>query len=581
MRLVAIDSVEPGSILARDVWGGSSGVTPLLRTGTVLRGTYLERLSNSGIAAVYIDDELSAGIEIPMVLRASTHVQAGRALEVAFTNLPGAVAAASGPLRAEIVGELRSVISAILDDLEECGDAMLAFTDLATVDAYTMQHSIDVTVLGLLLGKRLFQEYGWVDYEGTRRYDRVDERLTRLGMGLLLHDIGKVTVPAEVLNKKGPLDELEWELIRKYPAAGAEMLTDETVGARAKSVVRFHHERFDGTGYPVGLKGDGIPQLARIAAVADVFDAITSARPYRNAAPAFVGVDEITKGSRTHFDPEVVSIFRQLVAPHPVGTYVTFSDGREGIVMSVPPARADRPVVRVVTDHEGKRLVTPLEVPLIRHPEIEISSSGWPAGEGAPETPRPIQIPVEPEPKPEPEPAVTVAPVVVYAPVSTQAPPRAAESPAPPAGGFPTDPLTGFGMRQQLEADLILAVKPTAAPSLLVLFDLDGTGAFEKSSSRVYSEALLRRLAVRVSNALGADATCYRSRVAELSALIRAPIPTAMKLAAAAATALGAQDGEEPVAVRFGTAVLPEEAHEPLAAILLADTRRKLDRPSS
>jgi HD-GYP domain-containing protein (c-di-GMP phosphodiesterase class II) len=377
MRLVSIESVEPGALLARDVWGGSAGITPLLRAGTALRDTYLERLSRGGIAAVYIDDEVSAGIDIPDALRASTQLEAVRVLELAFSELPGAVAAASGSMRMEVALELRSVVKAILEDLENCGDAMLAFTDLATADAYTLQHSIDTTVLGLLLGRKLFQDYGWIDFDGTRRYDKVDERLIRLGLGLLLHDVGKVTVPAEVLNKNGPLDPSEWELIYAYPAAGADMLTDDTVGPRARSVVRSHHERFDGSGYPSGLKGDAIPQLARIAAVADVFDAVTSARPYRVAAPPFVGVETVSAGDRTHFDPEVVAVFRAVVAPHPVGMSVTLSDGREGIVTDVPPSRADRPVVRVVTDYDGTRLATAIELHLIRSPEIQIVISGW------------------------------------------------------------------------------------------------------------------------------------------------------------------------------------------------------------
>jgi HD-GYP domain-containing protein (c-di-GMP phosphodiesterase class II)/GGDEF domain-containing protein len=550
-----------------------------LRAGTQLRPSYIERLSKGGITAIYIDDELSAGIDVPMILRTSTQLDAGRALEAAFSELPGPVAA-SGAVRTEVALELKSVVQKIIDDLEDCGDVMLAFADLATVDAYTMQHSIDVTVLGLLLGKRVFQEYGWIDYEGNRRYDRADERLTRLGVGLLLHDIGKVTVPPEVLNKNGPLDPKEWELIKAYPAAGAEMLTDETVGARARSVVRFHHERFDGTGYPVGLKGDGIPQLARIAAVADVFDAITSARPYRSAAPAYVGVEAVNAGERTLFDPEVVSVFRSLVAPHPVGTYVSLSDGREGIVMHVPPARADRPVIRVVTDHDGSRLSTPIEVPLIRSPEIEITASGWPAGTTKPQPSRPsIELPagvnLEPEPEPAPAPESAVASLH-----SLAAAVETAETSYPTATQPPLDPLTGFGMREKFEADLAAAVQPGSSPSLLVIFDLDGTGAFEKSASRVYSEALLRRLAGRVSEVLGASATCYRSRETELSALIHAPHPTALELATAAAAALIEQDSDETPTGRFGTAILPAEATDPMTAILLADKRRKLQQPT-
>lgn len=594
MRLVATYSVTPGSVLARDVWG-SSTVAPLLRAGTVLRDTYLDRLSNSGIAAVYIDDELSAGIDIPTALRSSTQVKATGVLAAAFSELPGAVAVASGPLRSEIVLELRTVVQAILEDLEDAGDAMIAFGDLATVDAYTMQHSIDVTVMGLMLARRLFREYGWIDYDGARRFDRIEERLIRLGLGLLLHDIGKVTVPQEVLNKKGPLDADEWDLIRAYPAAGAGMVTDDSVGARARSVIRFHHERYDGTGYPAGLKGEGIPQLARIAAVADVFDAITSARPYRIAAPIHVAVEEVVAGSRSHFDPEVVAIFRSLVAPHPAGTYVSLSDGREGIVSHVPPTRADRPVVRVVTDFDGTRLGTPLELPLVHHPDIQILNPDWPPdGAEAPEQPR-IEIPVgagapalaakaSPAPVSRPRPAVAVRepdpprPARTFNGVDAPAAEEDDDSLHAP-NTFSTDLLTGLGTRGKLDEDLTFAVARDAAPSLLVVFDLDGTG-LERPKSRVHSEGLLRDLAARLTEALGDAATCYRSREVELSALIYAPERAAIMLAKGAAKALRAHDVEDPPEIKFGFTVLPTEATMPLEAIRLADRRRKYGNPA-
>ncbi len=604
MRLVATYSVTPGSVLARDVWGGST-VSPLLRAGTVLRDSYLDRLTNSGIAAVYIEDEISAGIDIPTALRPTTQAKASSVIAAAFNQLPGAVAVASGPLRSEIVLELRTVVQAILEDLEDAGDAMIAFGDLATVDAYTMQHSIDVAVMGLMLARRLFREYGWIDYDGARRFDRIEERLIRLGLGLLLHDIGKVTVPQDVLNKNGPLDPSEWELIRAYPAAGAGMVTDESVGARARSVIRFHHERYDGTGYPAGLKGEGIPQLARIAAVADVFDAITSTRPYRVAAPIHIAVDEIMAGSRTHFDPEVVAIFSSLVAPHPAGTYVSLSDGREGIVSHVPPTRADRPVIRVVMDFDGSRLDEPIELPLVRHPEIQILNPDWPPGGAAAPKQARVEIPADPARPASPAAAPAAAPATSRASASASRPaaatqtleppravrtPKAPDAPAPEqeAGEdeslvrgpntFSTDLLTGLGTRGKLDQDLGLAVVQDAPASLLVVFDLDGTG-LERPKSRAHSEGLLRDLAVRLTDALGDAATCYRSRELELSALIYAPEAAALMLAKMAAKALRAQDVEHPPDIKFGIAVLPGEATKSLEAIKLADRRRKYGNP--
>ena len=198
-----------------------------------------------------------------------------------------------------------------------------------------------MTVLGLVLGRRVLNLFGWPNYRGERIFTGVDERLTSLGVGLLLHDIGKLVVPSAVLQKKGPLDADEWELMRQHPDAGMELLPGHAISPLAKSVVRSHHERWDGTGYPEGRAGARIPQFARIASVADVYDAVTSARPYREAAPAHVGYQIIAEGDGEAFDPEVVTAFRKVVAPYPAGTEVAFADGSRGIVAS---SRSTHPI---------------------------------------------------------------------------------------------------------------------------------------------------------------------------------------------------------------------------------------------
>src|SRR4029079_13647741 len=121
-------------------------------------------------------------------------------------------------------------------DVSSCEDAAVALADLAAADAYTLQHSIDVTVVGLLVAKRVFREHGWVDFRGQRRFTRLEEKLTRIGMGLLLHDIGKIAIPSTVLNKKGKLSAEEWELVRGHPRAGLEMLPSDLVSAAVKGV---------------------------------------------------------------------------------------------------------------------------------------------------------------------------------------------------------------------------------------------------------------------------------------------------------------------------------------------------------
>jgi HD-GYP domain-containing protein (c-di-GMP phosphodiesterase class II) len=158
-------------------------------------------------------------------------------------------------------------------------------------------------------------------------------------------------------------------VMQTHPTAGVELLRSDLISPLVKVVVRSHHERFDGSGYPEGKTGYEIHELARIAAVADVYDAITSDRVYAAARPANVGVRIIREGAGTAFDAEIVDVFSRIVAPFPAGEEVELTDGRTGVVARVPEDAIDRPVVRVLGHGE------PYDLPLADHPEIGIA--GW------------------------------------------------------------------------------------------------------------------------------------------------------------------------------------------------------------
>jgi HD-GYP domain-containing protein (c-di-GMP phosphodiesterase class II) len=348
VRLTTV-SRAAGLQLARDLPATGAGRVPLLRAGTVLSERYQRALTEQGIHAVWVEDELSAGIEpeelMPEVVRTETAARVHEALETARDAF-----ASEQPLPAETMRDLSAVVARLATSIADNPGAALAISDLAAADAYTHRHSVNVTALGLVIARALWRCDGWLDYRGRRRYDRLDARLSHLGLGLLLHDIGKMAVPAEVLNKPGPLDEDEWEIMHTHPEAGVALLDTRSVSPLVTTVIRDHHERVDGSGYSRGLAGDAIHQFSRIAAVADVYDAITSERPYKAAAPPRAGVDVIVAGSGRAFDPEVVETFRRVVFPHPVGTEVQLVDGRAGVVVRVDPENPDVPVVRLACD---------------------------------------------------------------------------------------------------------------------------------------------------------------------------------------------------------------------------------------
>jgi HD-GYP domain-containing protein (c-di-GMP phosphodiesterase class II) len=246
-----------------------------------------------------------------------------------------------------VMDSLADVAEGMVADLLACPDAAVALDDLSAFDSYTHRHSVQVTVLGLLIARRMWERDGWVDFRGRVRRDRIEDRLRKLGLGLLVHDVGKLAVPPEILNKPGRLSDDEMAVMRCHPHDGVELLRPADISPLAVSIVRDHHERLDATGYPAGIDAAKLGEFPRIAAVADVYDAVTSERVYKAAAPPHVGVEVIAAGAGTQFCPTVVSHFRALVFPYPVGHEIPLPDGRTGVVAGVDPEHPERPRVRV------------------------------------------------------------------------------------------------------------------------------------------------------------------------------------------------------------------------------------------
>jgi putative nucleotidyltransferase with HDIG domain len=161
----------------------------------------------------------------------------------------------------------------------------------------TLQHAIRVSRVSLLIGERIGLS---------------SEQLDTLRIGATLHDIGKILIPYNIVRKPGPLDEREWIIMKQHAELGWELLKPFQGLAAAGEIVRSHHECFDGSGYPRGLAGAAIPLGSRIFAVADTLDAVLSDRPYRRGRPLAEARAIVSANAGTQFDPEVVSVFRQM-----------------------------------------------------------------------------------------------------------------------------------------------------------------------------------------------------------------------------------------------------------------------------
>jgi HD-GYP domain-containing protein (c-di-GMP phosphodiesterase class II) len=228
--------------------------------------------------------------QTPHPLSLRTRDDARAALARAFEEaavMPGTL------LPHEILTELTDVAGRIADEVLAREDERALAGESAGPALYIVEHSIHATVLGLSIGRRLVR----------------GDSLRELGTGLFLQDIGKLALPPSLVHKPGPLASDEWELMMQHPLRGLEFLRDDTISGQAKSVVHSHHERWDGSGYPNGLVGEEISLFPRIAAVADVFGAVTSERFYAQALPRQEGIELIRAGSGSAFDPTVVNAF--------------------------------------------------------------------------------------------------------------------------------------------------------------------------------------------------------------------------------------------------------------------------------
>lgn len=344
MRLVATPDVPDGAVVARDVRGSATDAVPLLSAGAPLQAAYRRALERAGISHVFIEDDISAGIDPVGIVPREVRAQAIRAVSDLLATANRAAMRQLGVERADLAA-LEPVAKGLALEVLRRDPVLPTLGETGPPGEYLPAHSVDVAALGMLIAVRHQRAHGWVDTAtSSRRYDVNEPGIERLGLALLVIDLGKAAVPRGLLEHPGPLDEPGRATVCQHTALGPEILP---TGASflIQTVMRSHHERWDGAGYPEGLAADAIAWEARVAAIADVFDAMTSNRVYCEAAPQHEGWSAVIAGAGTAFDPELVEAFREIVVPYPPGTEVRLVDGRIGVVAAVDATDPLRPTV--------------------------------------------------------------------------------------------------------------------------------------------------------------------------------------------------------------------------------------------
>lgn len=323
-----------------------------------LTDSIIERLKQKGINTIYIRDEATEDIEIEEAVSQKTRQTAMKVIYQGFSEIIQAEKKWKARLSPSTAAAFRNVFEMILNDLKKNGKAIGLLSDMYIQDHYVYAHSLNVAIYAAALGLEL----GYTDKE-----------LLELGIGAMLHDIGKLMIPEEILYKPGRLTDDEFATMKQHAEYGFDYLRQQQgIPLLAAHCAFQHHERLDGTGYPRALRGDQIHKYARLLSVCDVFDALTTNRVYRRAMLPHDAMEIIFAGTGTHFEPAIVEAFRKTIAIYPIGLTVTLNTGAVGIVVDYNRNLPSRPVVRVIQHTDGSKAEPYYEVDLSKELNITV-----------------------------------------------------------------------------------------------------------------------------------------------------------------------------------------------------------------
>ena len=366
MRIITSNSLVEGMTLSKNVYAANGLI--LLKKDTILTQNYIDNLQRRNIPVVYIEDEYSKDIESWDAVDSEIKAKAVFSIKEIFENMEkGTRDAKKAKGFTHVIPEehyyaIKSVLENLMENLNQNKGCLMNMIDVMSTDLYTYTHSVNVAIISVM----------------TARSMGMNEKMVmEVGMGALMHDVGKIRVPQEILNKPSGLEDYEYEIMKEHSWLGYEIVKDNyTLSAYTKNIVLKHHERLDGSGYPFGIDGDKMEPYVRVVALCDVFDAMVSDRCYREQLTVHEVLEVIISQLNQKFDSDVYKHFIKNITVFPPGSVVQLNTGEVGIVLRPNPNFPSRPKLRLIKDPSGEVYSTFKEMDMAEELTVFISGQG-------------------------------------------------------------------------------------------------------------------------------------------------------------------------------------------------------------
>lgn len=351
MQNITLDEIQPGMYLSRSLLSDDGKV--LLHEGIEMKERYIQYLRNQGITSLFVGDpETKDAAEYEEEFYDLEHRQ--EAVDTA-QEIVGHFRVGKG-IRLDRV---KDIVGDMIDQISQNPEMMIHLLDLRRKKEYMFSHAVNTCILSVMAGIGL-------------GYDT--RRLNELGLAAMLHDIGKIKFSSRTARQfPDYLSGKEREEYRRHPFYSLEILRENA--ALSPDIVNAcfqHHERWNGSGYPMGIKGGAISDYAQIIGIADVYDRLIAGMPHRLPTPVYYAVAILNKAAGKYFNPQLVDSFNQNVAIYPMGKTVKLNNQQSGVILGVGINSKTTPVIRITSDKDGNPVNRAVELDLVKNPELFI-----------------------------------------------------------------------------------------------------------------------------------------------------------------------------------------------------------------